>query len=77
MKFFREMFMKVRVVLTVALIAAGTALLDVLASFDWTDALGPWAAPISLLVAWFLAWWKKETVGYDGTASTTSKSKDA
>lgn len=61
--FFKQMYAKVRVVLWTALIAAAAAGLDVLAGYDWTQDLGPWAAPIAVGVAWVAAWFRRETTG--------------
>lgn len=63
MMFFSTMYRKVWAVLIVGLFAAAAALLDVFAAHDWTEDLGPWAAPIAVAVAFAAAWLRRERGG--------------
>jgi len=58
--FFKGMYLKVRVVLIAAAVAAVGGFLQTLADFDWTSALGAWAVPIGIIAAWAVSYWKKE-----------------
>lgn len=60
-KFFSEMYTKVKAVLIVAVVAGVNAVLDTLLAADWTTSVGPWAVPIGIGLAWVAARWKRET----------------
>lgn len=62
------MFVKVRAAFVTAAIFAVAAGIAALASFDWADALGPWAFPVGAGFAWLAAYWKKEHPEVDGGA---------
>lgn len=60
LSFFKQMYLKVRVIAYLALLGAVGGALDTLANVDWTAELGAWAVPISLGVGALLAWWRRE-----------------
>lgn len=51
---------KVRTVVYTGIGAILLALIDILASLDWTEKLGPFAAPLAIFIAAGFAWLTKE-----------------